>query len=222
VASADWSSARVPNTRSPALSTSRHAFGVDDEVVRRRGPRGSPRAHAPSRSSGWRRRAVVEPVHDDARDDARRPVHRDVRPAIEPLDPPEHRIGRSRAAPDPRTPSRTGWPALPRSPRRSGRPSRSSSGSRGHPRHGEGGAGAAGPCARCGTAPRRSPRRPAARRCSCSIERVDRERDREPEGRQDADELAAVLEGLGHHRVREHREDRSRREAEDERDGVRG
>ena len=36
----------------------------------------------------------------------------------------------------------------------------------------------------------------------------------------DTDQLAAVLERLGHHRVREHREDRTRREGEHEGDGV--
>ena len=46
-----------------------------------------------------------------------------------------------------------------------------------------------------------------------SIQPVDRERDREAERRHDADELAAVLERLGHHRVREHGQDRARREA---------
>jgi hypothetical protein len=54
-----------------------------------------------------------------------------------------------------------------------------------------------------------------------SVERVDQERGREAERRHDPDELAAVLVGLGHHRVREHREDRPRRERENERHGVR-
>ena len=50
---------------------------------------------------------------------------------------------------------------------------------------------------------------------------MDRERDRESERRHDPDQLAAVLVGLGHHRVREHGEDRAGREGENEGDGVR-
>src|SRR6478735_8754609 len=52
-----------------------------------------------------------------------------------------------------------------------------------------------------------------------SIEQVDCERGRESERRDDPDQLAAVLERLGHHRVREHGEDRACREGQDEGDG---
>jgi transcriptional regulator LmrA/YxaF-like protein len=45
---------------------------------------------------------------------------------------------------------------------------------------------------------------------------MDQKRGREAERRHDPDELAAMLVGLGHHRVREHREDRPRRERQDE------
>jgi hypothetical protein len=48
-----------------------------------------------------------------------------------------------------------------------------------------------------------------------------RERDREAERRDDADKLASVLVCLVHHRVREHGEDRTGREGENEGDGVR-
>jgi hypothetical protein len=58
-------------------------------------------------------------------------------------------------------------------------------------------------------------------RCPGSVEQVDSERDRESERRHHPDQLAAVLVGLGHHRVREHREDRTCREGEDEGDGAR-
>jgi hypothetical protein len=51
------------------------------------------------------------------------------------------------------------------------------------------------------------------------VEDVDRERHGEADRRRDPDPLAAV--GLGHHRVREHREDRSGREREHECDDVR-
>lgn len=51
---------------------------------------------------------------------------------------------------------------------------------------------------------------------------TDRERDREPERRQDPDPLAAVEVGLGHHHVGEHGEDRPGREREHESDYVRG
>src|SRR5262245_59028824 len=51
-----------------------------------------------------------------------------------------------------------------------------------------------------------------------SVEQVDDERDREPERRDDADELAAVLVRLRHHRVGEHRQDRAGGERGDERD----
>ena len=52
------------------------------------------------------------------------------------------------------------------------------------------------------------------------LERAYRERGRKPERRQHADELPAVLERLGHHRVREHGQDRAACEGEDERDDA--
>ena len=54
-----------------------------------------------------------------------------------------------------------------------------------------------------------------------SIEHMDCERDREAERRRDPDPPASVLEGLGHHRVRKHGQDRARREGDDEGDGGR-
>jgi hypothetical protein len=54
-----------------------------------------------------------------------------------------------------------------------------------------------------------------------SIEQVDRGRDRESERRHDPGQLAAVLVGLGHHRVREHGEDRPGGEGKNEADGAR-
>jgi hypothetical protein len=54
-----------------------------------------------------------------------------------------------------------------------------------------------------------------------SIEQMDCERDHESERRHDPDQLAAVLVGLGHHRVREHGEDRTCREGKYEGDGAR-
>ena len=56
---------------------------------------------------------------------------------------------------------------------------------------------------------------------AASVERMDRERDGESKRRHDADELAAVLVRLGHHRVGEHRQDRARGERENEGDDVR-
>ena len=53
------------------------------------------------------------------------------------------------------------------------------------------------------------------------IERMDRECDGESKCRHDADPLASVLVCLGHHRVREHRQDRSGREGKHERHDVR-
>jgi hypothetical protein len=53
-----------------------------------------------------------------------------------------------------------------------------------------------------------------------SIEQVDGGRDRESERRHDPGQLAAVLVGLGHHRVREHGEDRTCREGKNEGDGA--
>jgi hypothetical protein len=50
---------------------------------------------------------------------------------------------------------------------------------------------------------------------------MDGERDRESECCHDADDLASVLVGLGHHRLREHGEDRTGCEGENEGDGVR-
>ena len=50
---------------------------------------------------------------------------------------------------------------------------------------------------------------------------MDGEGDDESERRHDAGEVAAVLERLGHHRVGEHRQDRTRREGENEGDDVR-
>jgi hypothetical protein len=55
---------------------------------------------------------------------------------------------------------------------------------------------------------------------SASSERVDGVRDREAQRRDDPDQLASVLVRLGHHRVREHSEDRTCSEREDEADGV--
>ena len=51
----------------------------------------------------------------------------------------------------------------------------------------------------------RRPARHEPRRLTSSVELVDRERDREAERRHDSDEPAAVLVGLGHHRVGQHR-----------------
>ena len=56
---------------------------------------------------------------------------------------------------------------------------------------------------------------------SSSLERAHREGRGEPERREDADELAAVLERLGHHRVGEHRQDRAAREGQHEGDDAR-
>jgi hypothetical protein len=53
-----------------------------------------------------------------------------------------------------------------------------------------------------------------------SIEGVDRIRHCETERGDDPDQLAAVLERLGHHRVGQHGEDRTCRKRQDERDGV--
>ena len=52
------------------------------------------------------------------------------------------------------------------------------------------------------------------------VQLVDRERDDEPERRHHAGEVAAVLEGLRHHRVGQHRQDRARGEREDERHDI--
>ena len=57
--------------------------------------------------------------------------------------------------------------------------------------------------------------------CGGSIEQMDCERDRESERRHRPDQVAAVLVGLGHHRVGEHGEDRTCREGKDEGDGTR-
>ena len=54
-----------------------------------------------------------------------------------------------------------------------------------------------------------------------SIEQMDGGCDRESERRHDPGQLAAVLVGLGHHRVREHGEDRTGGEGENEGDGAR-
>ena len=54
-----------------------------------------------------------------------------------------------------------------------------------------------------------------------SIEQIDGGRDRESERRHDPGQLAAVLVGLGHHRVREHGEDRTGGEGKNEGDGAR-
>ena len=54
-----------------------------------------------------------------------------------------------------------------------------------------------------------------------SFERMDCERDRESKGRRYSDEPASVLECLGHHRIREHGEDRACREGKDEADHIR-
>ena len=51
----------------------------------------------------------------------------------------------------------------------------------------------------------------------CYSSALIRERQAEADGRDHADELAAVLERLRHHRVREHRQDRARGKREDER-----
>ena len=50
---------------------------------------------------------------------------------------------------------------------------------------------------------------------------ADRERHGEPERRDEAGELSSVMEGLRHHRVREHRQDRAAREREHDGDGPR-
>src|SRR6478609_9576931 len=49
---------------------------------------------------------------------------------------------------------------------------------------------------------------------------MEREGGREAEGCRDADVIAAVLERFGHHRGREHGQDRTGREGLHERDGV--
>jgi hypothetical protein len=56
---------------------------------------------------------------------------------------------------------------------------------------------------------------------SSHLQQVDRERDRESERHHDPDELASVLEGLGHHRVGEHGQDRAGREGQNEGDHLR-
>jgi hypothetical protein len=53
-------------------------------------------------------------------------------------------------------------------------------------------------------------------------QRVDHERDYESERRYDPNEPAAMLVGLGHHRVREHGEDCVGGEREDKGDGIAG
>ena len=63
--------------------------------------------------------------------------------------------------------------------------------------------------------------RPARRLGTRSAQQVDGVGHREPERRQDPDELSAVLVRLGHHRVREHGEDRPGREGQHEGDDAR-
>ena len=55
---------------------------------------------------------------------------------------------------------------------------------------------------------------------SLSLQSADCEREREPEGGEDSDELAALLERLRHHRVGQHGQDRAAGERAHERQNV--